>query len=633
MTFLSPLFLLGALTAALPILLHLLKREPEARVRFSAVRLLRSAPIERAHKRLLRELWLLALRIVVLLLLAFAFARPFLASGQAIGSSDATVIALDTSASMSAPGQFERARQLAGTWIQKAPGQVAVLTFSDVAQVVSRPSADRALAVAAVEAARAGVGATSYRSALTTAADLLGGRPGSIVIVTDLQESGWDGADRIAIPASARVEVADVGPSPPNLAVTAVRIGGGRLVAEIRNTGRDGRDAVVTLSAGDAERLDGGKKVAETRLPVGGERTAEVTFDAPRGRWASVSVDDQSGAAADNARFVVVDDQASPTVLVVTQTGDLAREAFYVEQALVAAGGDTARGYAVVGVAARELQAWDQARVDRHAAIVLLSTVGLEHHARALIAEYARKGGGLLVAAAADVDGVVLSDALGARVGVGPPDANRTPASARVIVASDVRHPVLRAFSGRSSLALVQFKKWTTLRAEGCQTLARFTSGEAALADCELGRGRALVLASDLDNRWNDFPLHTTFVPFLHEAIHYVTGARPAADYVTGRVPPGVPPAPGIARAPVGQRESRLVAVNIDARESDPTRLTPDEFRAAIAGVDGTGGAARPSRAGAADQAEEERQHLWQYVLVLVVGMLLVESAVAARTA
>ena len=35
MTFLSPLFLIGAAAAAIPIALHLLKREPEARVQFA----------------------------------------------------------------------------------------------------------------------------------------------------------------------------------------------------------------------------------------------------------------------------------------------------------------------------------------------------------------------------------------------------------------------------------------------------------------------------------------------------------------------------------------------------------------------------------------------------------------------
>ena len=48
LSFLSPLFLVGAAAAAVPIVLHLLKREPEARVKFAAVRLLRHGA-GRAH--------------------------------------------------------------------------------------------------------------------------------------------------------------------------------------------------------------------------------------------------------------------------------------------------------------------------------------------------------------------------------------------------------------------------------------------------------------------------------------------------------------------------------------------------------------------------------------------------------
>src|SRR5207244_5384832 len=112
MSFLSPLFLAGALTATIPLVLHLLKRQPEPRVKFSAVKLLKRAPIEHTEKRHLRELLLLALRIATLVLLALAFARPFFASGEAIASAGATVVALDTSASMAGPGRFERAKQL-----------------------------------------------------------------------------------------------------------------------------------------------------------------------------------------------------------------------------------------------------------------------------------------------------------------------------------------------------------------------------------------------------------------------------------------------------------------------------------------------------------------------------------------
>src|SRR6185295_7514685 len=103
-SFLSPLFLIGSLAAAVPIVLHLLRREPEPRVKFAAVRLLRGAPVEYTDRRRIRELLLLALRVSALVLLALAFARPFLASATAVQSGAATIVVLDTSYSMSAPG-------------------------------------------------------------------------------------------------------------------------------------------------------------------------------------------------------------------------------------------------------------------------------------------------------------------------------------------------------------------------------------------------------------------------------------------------------------------------------------------------------------------------------------------------
>src|SRR5712691_6673032 len=107
LSFLSPVFLAGAAMAAVPIVLHLLKREPEARVKFAVVNLLKQAPVEHTEKRHLRELLLLALRMAALVLLALAFARPFFATGAAVGASGVTVVALDTSYSLSAPGRFE----------------------------------------------------------------------------------------------------------------------------------------------------------------------------------------------------------------------------------------------------------------------------------------------------------------------------------------------------------------------------------------------------------------------------------------------------------------------------------------------------------------------------------------------
>ncbi len=634
MNFLAPFFLIGALAAAVPIVLHLLKRQPEDSVRFSAVDLLTHAPVEHSSRRRLRELLLLALRVGALLLLAFAFARPFLASNLATAGGT-TVVAVDTSLSLSAPGQFEKARTLAKKAIADAPAGhlVAVVTFADGAQVASQPSADRASATAAIDAAQPGAGATRYRAALNAAVDLMRGRPGAIVVVTDLQETGWDVGDQANVPDAVTVDVADVGAPPANLAVASVRATGGRVLAVIRNSGPEPHLARVRLHVHDAPDASSATRVAaDTTVQVGGGSTAATSFAIPVGNWASVSVDDATGPVADNARYLVLDSASKPTVLVIGTAGDLAREAFYLQQALLATGGD-GRGYGVEGAAAGELAAWDQAKLDAYVSIVLTSTRALEHHGRELLTAYLRRGGGLIVAAGPDVDGDVLQEVLaGPRIslvspGVSAPGA-RVP---RTWGASDVRHPVVRAFGSTSgALGLVQFQRVAVLRTTDCPVLARFTTGEPALVDCASGEGHALVLASDLDNRGNDFPLHATFVPFLHESVRYLTGGRQqASEYVVADVPAGVPPLPGVAPLPGGGAMPRVVAVNVNPSETDPGRLTVEEFKGAVVTMGGS------AQAGARLQGQEaeERQHIWQYVLAVMLVMMAVESWVAARAA
>ena len=201
--------------------------------------------------------------------------------------------------------------------------------------------------------------------------------------------------------------------------------------------------------------------------------------------WSSTTT---KGVAGDNARYLVLDANARPTILIVTEKGDLSREGFYVHQALLASAADS-HGYDVEGVGGADLQKWDQARFDAHSAVILLSTRGLDHHGRSLIAEYVKKGGGVLIAAGAEIEGEVVQEALGdSKVSIAPPVAGST-APVRALAPADVRHPVFHALGGRSSLGLVKFKQIAMIRAAECPTLAQFTTGEAALVDCDVVGG------------------------------------------------------------------------------------------------------------------------------------------------
>ena len=628
MSFLAPLFLAGAAAAAIPVILHLLKKEPEARVQFAAVKLLKKAPVEHTQRRHLRELILLALRVTALILLALAFARPFFASGAASTSSGVTVVALDTSYSMSAPGRFERARQLAKDAIGRAPSGdlVGVVSFDDAAQIVMKPGTDRVLAAAAIDEATAGFGATRYRGALSAAAQTLAGRHGTIVVVTDLQEKGWDAGDRATVPEGTRIEVADVGAAPPNLAVTAVRALADRVVASVHNGGDRPRDARVHLA------IDG-RAAGEAVVPLGPNQSGDATFaGAPRGTTAAVRVEDPGGIAADNVRYVLIGGVSRPSVLVVTGSGDMSREAFYVQHAL-AAGTPGNAAFQVSGVSGAQLSSWTDDRVAPHAAVFLLSTRGLERRGREVLSTYARTGGGLLIAAGADVDGDIVADVLGAGSTLRVATVDNARPVTRALAPADVRHPIFQAFSGNATtLGLVRFDRASRIAGSGCQTLARFTTGDAAFLECPAGDGRALVLAADLDNKWSDFPLHATFVPFLHEIVGYLASARAhASDYVIADAPAGVKKEPGIASIVVATQgaATRRIAVNVDPRESDPTRISIDEFKSAVTQMKEAAGVEARVEA----RQQEDRQHLWQYAVALMVMLLAAEGLVAARTA
>jgi hypothetical protein len=630
LSFLSPLFLVGVTAAAIPIALHLFFRRAEPVIEFAAMRYLRQAPVEHSRRRRLRELLLLLLRVAALCLLAVAFARPFLVQSAAALSAPVTMVLVDTSASMTAPGQFERAKAEAADAVRSAaPMQsVGVVTFAHAADVVVPPSQDRAGALAAIQRLQPGAGATQYRSALARAAEAIGPRTGRFVVVTDLQQSGWDAADEGAVPDRVTVEIADVGRPGSNVAVAALRLEGTDAVALVHNYSERARTEQVAFSI-DGKRF--------TTVPVEIPVTGSVEVRAPvEGRSRGVlaaTVTDEEGYAADNSRYLVLDTLQPPGVLAITATGQPA-DVFYLERAVLVA--EDAGGFrfrAIGGPAFSNLPSDTLAGVG---AVLVLGTRGIDARGRDLLGRYVQAGGGLLVAGGPDVDPKVLAEALS---GVVPTSvAERAAADPLRFAPADGRHPVFRVFDGAGTLANVTFTRTTAVKPSGtAEVIARYTDGSAALVEDRATGGRVLIFASDLNNRWNDFPVQPAFVPFVHETLRYLAAARASrAEYLVGELPgPGgaTPGAVALSGGAVSAGDSgasapgRRVAVNVDPRESDPARITADTFRAGITRLNVV--AAQQARAQARER--EDSQRLWQYGLLLMVVSLAAEGMVGRR--
>src|SRR5882724_10693453 len=117
MAFLAPFLLWGTLAAGIPVAIHLFFRSRYRTVPWAAMKFLLTS-VEQTSRRLkFQELLLLLLRVLVLTVLAVAFARPIssVVRGAGRGDSVDAVFVIDTSYSMEANDgtktRMERARE------------------------------------------------------------------------------------------------------------------------------------------------------------------------------------------------------------------------------------------------------------------------------------------------------------------------------------------------------------------------------------------------------------------------------------------------------------------------------------------------------------------------------------------
>jgi hypothetical protein len=616
LSFLSPLFLVGAAAAAIPIAIHLFYRKTEPVIEFAAMRYLRRAPVEHSRRRRLRELVLLALRVAALVLLAWAFARPYV-SGFAAGlDGSATLVLVDASASLTGPGEFELARERAAAVVRAAPAghAVGVASFALTTDVIAPLSQDRAGALAAIAQLKPGAGATRYKAALQRAAEEFGGRSGRVVVVTDLQQSGWDAGDA-GVPENLEVELEEIEGPTSNIAVTSLRVEGGDAVAVVQNYAPRPATEQVLFTV-DNRRIG----AAAVSLQPGGSVEARVPLGALQSGALSATIGDREGYLADNARYAVIDPSSAISVLALTASGHPS-ESLYLGRALAVV--DGAGGFRFKAVGAAALSSLDAQSMDEVDVVAVLGTRGLEQRGRERLVELVRSGRGLLLTAGPDVEPAILEQALR---GVVSTSWRPRSSAALSFAPDDARHPVFRPFGGVGTLGNVSFTRAALIQAPAsANVIARYTDGTPALVEERTGRGRVLVFGSDLNYGWNDFPLQPAFLPFVHEALRYLASPHAArAEYLVGEFngPAGL--TPGVV--PAGASGQR-VAVNVDAREADPRRMTADVFQSGISRLHASGA----QRARAEEQQREDEQSLWRYGLLFMVISLAVEGLLGRR--
>jgi hypothetical protein len=672
---------------AVPVIIHLIQRERKDPLRFPSLMFLRQVPYKSTRRRKIRNWPLFVVRCLAILLLAAAFARPFLerdvAAGGLLSDAREVVILLDRSYSMGYGDRWERAVTAARQAIAgiRPDDRATLVLFDEAATAANQATSDQARLTTALEAAQPGSAGTRYAPVLKLAQTILesSDRPRlEAILVSDFQRVGWEGDAGARLPPGATLSpVAITDAEVSNVSVTGVafrreQVGDRERVTAIarlaNRAAAPATDVRVTLELG-------GRQLEEKTVTIPANNATPVEF-APitvseRNQRGTVRSSDDA-LLADNAFHFVLSPGQAVSVLIVD--GGSAQASLFLRQAL-SLGEEP--GFRAEAKRVGDFHAGDLAG----RSVVVLNDVSFPAgDVGRRLRTFVERGGGL-IAALGERAGTGGSDAADVLPGSPGRTTDRAGAGASLGFL-DYSHPVFELFRGPRSgdFTSARFFRYRPVEPPAdARVLARFDDGTPALVERRVGAGRVLLFASTLDTYWNNLALQPVFLPFVHQTVKYAAGyTEPSPWFTAGQVldirrsgesgpaagdtaaagePPAVATADYIAVAPSGERVSpggagllRLeeqgfyairaarggdardfsIAVNVDLSESELATLDPQELASAVENHNPT--TAQSALAGiVTPEDRERRQRLWWYLLAGLFVLLAGETVWANR--
>jgi len=660
----APWFLAALACLALPLYLHLLKKQTTTPKPVSSLMFYESRTQASTRHRRLRYFLLLSLRLLVLLLLILAFANPFINRNAATLASDRLVLlVVDNSFSMRAGNRLADAKDAAMRVLGNkgaARGQVAAFG-SQLRLMMTQPTVDQSALRAAVQAIEPGDGHGNFGElarAVRAMAESVH-TPIELHLFSDMQRGDLANPfSDMAMPANVKlVTHAVVTKAQPNWTVESVDAPGQvwgkdakpvHVQAVIAGYGTPAAQRTVSL-------VVNGKTTATKTVAVPANGRATVEFPAlevPYGfNRCEIKIDSADGFPADDLRRFAVERSDPQKALLIHNYGD-SRSPLYVGAALSAA---AQSAFILESINVNE--AADR-KPSNYAFIVLSDVNSVPSLLENSLTVYVRAGGSILIAAGTSAGGRTQIPIFGARI-IETRDYSRVPDRYMAVGSSDSSYPAVAKAEGWAG---VKFFYALNVDPGESRVIVRLGDQTPVLLEKRLGEGRVVLLTSGLDNLTNDFPLHPAFVPFIEQTARYLAGsereggARPVDAYLELRNakekgqgvevtdPEGKRPltlgeaasAQSFQLAQAGYYQLRLangrqdlVGVNPDPKESNLDTISDD----VLALWQGKGEALSQDASTPAAPAppRETPQSFWWYVMLLVLASAVAESILASR--
>ncbi|MGM0557104.1 MAG: BatA domain-containing protein, partial [Myxococcota bacterium] len=567
MSFVEPLFLLGLLAAGIPIAIHLINRRKATRQPFPALELLMESQKKEAASIKVRQWLLLALRVLVVALLAFALAKPFFLSEEGVTASErlptAVVFVVDDSASMKTDDWWENAQDEVDSRLDKLRpwDEVALITTSQLNGPVSRPKNAHDAVRDAFEEIEPGSQTSDLTDALVAAQDALAASqlPSQrIVLVSDFARGGFplgETPSEVVSHTVEQVNVRDDENTPNNVGVVGVdyrqRNAGQEAVWEINTTLRnfgeeDAGEVQVQLHIDDTNVATG-----LVDIPAGktATHTFQHRFEGSGLKQAFVRAKSGDAYDADDRYYFTI--RLKDRVRVLLVNGEptsvaYSDELYFLIRALNPGGNSGESTIVPVTTTPDALATRDLAGFD---VLVLANVSSVKKAVADRLEGFVNKGGGLLVSMGDQVDvdawnktmAELLPKPLRGLKRLAQKDDPDAPVKITHFGPGQRSHPIFRVFDlpGGASLQSVQVFSYMLLQPsppEQSETVLSYKDDSPALIERHVGDGRVMLLTTTLDREWTDFPVRTAFLPLMRRAVQYL--ARRVTS--TGREKPVV---------------------------------------------------------------------------------------------
>ncbi|MGM0488190.1 MAG: VWA domain-containing protein [Planctomycetota bacterium] len=624
----SPWMLLWALAAIVPLLIHLWSWRRYDEVPWAAMRFLLAAIRKNARRWRLEQLILLALRMLILILLAIALADPIVArlgagpAANSRGGETHNVLVIDASYSMNyrqtERTRFQTAKDLAKELVrQSLQGDgFTVVQLADPPKVVVRdPVFDQASVLAEIAQLERTDGGADLEATLAEIERVLERasereprlRRRRICFFTDLGRNTWGHVTRKEVLSTlerlgrenTELKVYDVGrQGGTNVAVTGLSATEGILTV--------GSTTRINLQLENAGNQDCPQQKVQVR--VDGQNVSELKADVPAGGRAALSTAHRfqtpgehvvearlnpDRLEADNQRWLMLNVKATLDVLCVEGKAGSAR---HIALALKPSATPRTRVRPVIrseiGLLEEDLRRYD---------CIFLCNVGRFGNDEArLLRRFLERGGGVVVVMGDQVQASNYNTILGPEAG-----QNRC-FSARLgdpvelgryfFDPLDYQHPIAKPFQGHERAGLLTTPVWKYVpltldpQTEGTTALA-FQNGAPAIVEEPLGNGRVILVATDASKvsfdrstdpptPWSALATWPSFPPLVQQMLRTSLRGRAqlknalVGDALHGSLPAGTSKTSVLIADPAGRSQRVPVTISGDLAQWTFTETT-----------------------------------------------------------